>query len=916
MCILNDDTTKKNTKKTLNNLYKNINQAILIANKTEIVYLNKKFTKISGYSLNEIKKLHFELLTNEKDLNKLKVNLKILRVKPQNSLKQEISIIAANKNEINLKLKLFSIILDNNRYYVFAQKKINSNSKKSFTDKELSTFKQIENKYIRNQKRLRKILDLVPHIIFLKDEEGKILLANKACEKFYNKSVKELVYSNISNFHNNKQELNRMIDEDIEVIKTNQRIELIDTVSTDYKNQKHFFNTTKIPFTDPVTKKTNSLGISIEITQQKIEKQKLNEAKEKYRLLVERGSDGIIILENKKIVFANNQAAKLFEQPIANFTNKKITEFIKKEEFQKISEQYTQNAISKNIDNSYEIKIDSLSNEKKYVEAKINSISYATKKSSLIFLRDITKRKKAEQLRERDKNMLEQAQKISKLGSWEWNIESKKIFCSDEIYNIVEIDKSTKKDQANWFMEFIPESEKSKIFKSFLNAYRSGGKCEMEFPIITAKKNRKIIHAQSQVFKTKNGKQSVIGTWLDITERIKLEQILKSAKAKAEESDKLKSAFLANMSHEIRTPMNAIMGFANLLKMFDLNENTKREYIDHIVSSGDSLLNLIDDIIDISKMESNQITMDITNVNLNKLLNQIYSRYEELILLKHNSEINLVLEKAIENENFIIKTDSHRLQQIISNLINNALKFTKNGEIKFGYLINGENLLFFVKDTGIGIDKKSQAIIFKRFGKLEDPERLNKSGTGLGLSISKHLVEILNGKIWVESEQGKGAKFYFSIPLKKVNSDLEIVIDETTSVYQNKKPNLKGKIILIAEDEILNFKLLENLVSKTGAKVLWAKNGLQAIEIFSNRNDIDLIFMDIKMPKVDGYQATREIKKINPEIPIIAQTAFAFANEKQAILDSGCNRYIKKPIKHEEIYQVLEKYLCNKKKTI
>ncbi|MDF1550954.1 MAG: response regulator, partial [Bacteroidales bacterium] len=540
---------------------------------------------------------------------------------------------------------------------------------------------------------------------------------------------------------------------------------------------------------------------------------------------------------------------------------------------------------------------------------KLNTINYESKKSRLVFIRDITKRKIAEKRSERDKNMLEQAQKIASLGSWEWDIQKSTLFCSKEIYQILEVedDQLTKKSP-RWLVQFIPNIEKNKIFKGFIESIKTAERLDIEFPIISSTGSRKIAHSQSQVYKDLAGKpERVIGTWLDISERIRFEQILKEAKLKAEESDKLKSAFLANMSHEIRTPMNAILGFANLLKRNQLKTEVKKEYIDHILQSGEGLLKLINDIVDISKIESNQLNIENGPVHLNEMLDQLYNRYEELLLLKNRVDIKLIIEKALPDPNFMVFADAFRLQQVLSNLINNSIKFTYDGTIQFGYKIANSELKFFVEDEGVGVPFEKKDIIFKRFGKLDDPEKMNKSGTGLGLSISKSLVNLMGGKIWLDSGLAGCTRFCFTIPLKISNLD-ESKIQKNKYPIKNDELNLKNKTILITEDEVLNYKLLETLLQKTGANVMWAKNGIEAVEIV-NANQVDLIFMDIKMPQMNGYEATKAIKNIDKNIPIIAQTAFAFSNERKYILQSGCDMYLTKPINHNEIFEVLNKYL-------
>ncbi len=777
---------------------------------------------------------------------------------------------------------------------------------------DISENKQIEYKYKRNQQRLRKVLDLVPHMIFLKDANGNILLANKACADFYNTTTKQLVYSNISDFHKSKAECEEIIKEDREVIsnKTEQFIKSV--VRTDLSLNKRSYETTKVPFTETKNKKTYSLGILVDVTDKKRVEREIEEAKEKYRLLVERGTDGIMIIQTQTIVFANNQAASIFGQPLEDIINHPLRKFVKRSYLKKAIEKYTKDAKNKNLENYYEVKISKPDGEETYAEAKIATVNYEGKKSRLVFIRDITKRKQAEKKSERDKNMLNQAQKIAKLGSWYWDVQKKSFRCSDEIYRILGVEKTQLIERnPKWFANFIPKFEREKVLNSFINSLRNEEPLDIEFPIKTNLKERKIIHSQSQVYFDKTGRlERVIGTLLDISERIRIEQALKEAKSKAEEADKLKSAFLANMSHEIRTPMNAILGFASLLKRQELSKETHLDYIDHIQQSGEGLLKLINDIVDISKIESNQLQIENGPIRINTLLDKLYSRYEELLILKNRHTIRLNVEKALTDPGFTIISDAFRLQQVISNLLNNSLKFTVDGEITFGYKIVNSTLEFFVVDEGIGIadDKKDQ--IFKRFGKLDDPSRMNKSGTGLGLSISKSLVNLMGGKIWLESGEPGNTKFCFSIPLQFAEKE-KLPEKNCAEPPCSNNPELSKKTILIAEDELLNYKLLETLLLKTGARVLWAKNGKEAVDIASSKK-IDLIFMDIKMPEMNGYEATRAIKKIDNTIPIIAQTAFAFANEKKYILQSGCDMYLTKPIDHKEIYDVVNRFLVEK----
>jgi len=770
--------------------------------------------------------------------------------------------------------------------------------------------KQIETKFYQNQQRLRTVLDLVPHMIFLKDSEGNILLANKACADFYSTTTKELVYSNISQFHKNQAEFERIKSEDKEVIALKERKEWPNSILTDNNNKEYIFKTTKVPFIEPDSEQVHALGILVDITQQQQDQMEMLEAKEKFRLLVERGSDGILIMQENKIVYANRQTARMFGYQLEEFLEKPLHSLINRNRLKKVIDEYVQNSQSKTGGNHYELRIQRPNGGFGYVEAKVSIINYLGVKSRLIFLRDITKRKLAEKNSERYKNLLEQAQRIAKLGSWEWNIQQKTLYCSADIYNILEVpnDESIIRD-TTWMAKFVDQIDKMKIYRGLIQSINSGIKYEVEFPIVSEKGTRKTIHSQSQVFNdTKGQPERIIGTWLDISERIRLEQVLKEAKLRAEESDNLKSAFLSNMSHEIRTPMNAILGFASLLKNRQLDDKVHYEYIGHILQSGEGLIKLINDIIDISKIEANQLTIEKSPVRLNDVLNQIYNRYDELLLIDKNENIKLRLEKAFPDADFTILGDSYRLQQVICYLMTNAIKFTPKGTITFGYNIMNSELIFFVKDQGIGIPANKKELIFRSFGKLEGPQRMNKSGTGLGLSISKSLVGLMEGRIWFDTDENKGTQFYFTIPLE-FSKQKATVKKESTSSDINKIIDLTGRSILIAEDELLNYKLLETLLKRTGAQIIWAKNGIEAVNMASNHK-VDLIFMDIKMPEMNGYEATKAIKQIYPNLPIIAQTAFAFANEQQYILQSGCDMYLTKPINHLEVFKALNAYLA------
>jgi len=384
------------------------------------------------------------------------------------------------------------------------------------------------------------------------------------------------------------------------------------------------------------------------------------------------------------------------------------------------------------------------------------------------------------------------------------------------------------------------------------------------------------------------------------------EQNLVKAKEKAEESDHLKSAFLANMSHEIRTPMNAILGFTELLTMPDseITPEEKENFIKLINNSGNNLLQLIDDIIDISKIEANQIKIMRKDCALNVTLKEIRQSFIEISKQKEKEKIDIRLNDNAKEQNIVIKTDPLRLNQVITNLIGNALKFTEDGFIEFGYEIqNDKELLFYVKDTGVGMDIDKKDLVFERFTKIEDDSSRLYRGAGLGLAISKSLVHLLGGKIWVESAPDIGSTFYFTIPFDKV----EISMPESILLITPDKYNWEDKIILVAEDEPANYIYIEEVLKITKARILKAINGIEAVEAVRENKKIDIIIMDIKMPEMDGYEATRRIKKINKNIPIISQSAYAMPTDIDEGIAAGMNDYLIKPVKPKALLSIINK---------
>jgi len=454
------------------------------------------------------------------------------------------------------------------------------------------------------------------------------------------------------------------------------------------------------------------------------------------------------------------------------------------------------------------------------------------------------------------------------------------------------------------FTDIIHPEDKlivEEIVKS--NEFKVKGLFQYEYRIIRADNQVRWINAKTVPILDESGNIiKRVGIASDITEKYYSIQELIKAKEHAEESDRLKTAFLCNMSHEIRTPMNGILGFADLLKEPKLTGEEQQKYIAIIEKSGARMLNIINDIISISKIESGLIELSFSKTNIKEQLEEEYTFFKPEAEQKG---IKLILKINLPIKEATISTDKEKLYVILTNLIKNAIKFTDKGRIEIGCDSKNNDLLFYVKDTGVGIHDDRQEAIFERFIQADIDDKRAFQGAGLGLSISKAYVEMLGGKIWVESEVDKGSTFYFTIPLVNEREKELIIKNETAFAGIVPKNNLK---ILLVEDDECSEMILSILIKDYSRELLIARNGKEAVAVCENNTDIDLILMDMKMPVMSGFEATREIRLFNKEVIIIAQTAYTLIGDKEKALDAGCNDYISKPITKYDLQILMQKH--------
>lgn len=523
-----------------------------------------------------------------------------------------------------------------------------------------------------------------------------------------------------------------------------------------------------------------------------------------------------------------------------------------------------------------------------------------------VFGVDVTDKVKSEKFLQETSKTLEMTLAVAHIIPWKWDMKKHVIAC--EANRIMQHMNFPKHTDSTLCTHVIPENEYFKKIhpedldkvKSLYQSLLDGSKqyVKGEFRIVSENEGKPTIdwmEINASVSKVNENQQveELIGSLLLITARKKQEASLIAAREAAKESDRLKSAFLANMSHEIRTPLNAIVGFSNLLTTTEDMEK-KQKFINIIENNNQLLLQLIGDILDLAKVEANTLEFIYKPVNLNDLVRDI----EETMRVK--VQPGVVLNYTLGAADCCIETEPNRLSQIIINLLTNACKFTSKGSITFGYEVQDSEIYFFVRDTGCGISKEGQERIFQRFAKLNDFVQ----GTGLGLSICKSIVEKMKGRIGVESKgEGKGSTFWFTIPYLSATIRKEVkTVEEPKETIEREKVTL-----LIAEDNESNYMLFESILG-SHYKLIHAWDGVEAVELFNEHNP-QLVIMDINMPRMDGYEATREIRKMSTTVPIIAVTAYAFASDKERIMENGFNSYVSKPINAKKLDEELKSAL-------
>jgi PAS domain S-box-containing protein len=842
----------------------------------ELLGLTKK-----DFSDKEIWKITFfkEIFENKESFNKL--------FQKESIIYKEILLETKNGQQINVEFSCNVVVVD--------QKKVIQCSIKDITKR-----KQAEIALRKNELYLNTLMHTIPELIWLKDTEGVYLSCNAMVERYFGVSEKEIIGKNDYDFID-KELADSFRAFDRKVMVARKSITNGEWVTYAHDGHRVYLETIKTPMFDSQGVLIGVLGIGRDFTERKLIETNLLESEGKFKSIYEGSNDAIMLLNENGYFDCNPRTLKIFG-------------IKSKEEFVKLNPyvlspltqpdgRNSREAVDEYIRIAYKKGINNFdwnhlrSNGELFPTKVFLSVFYLKGDRVLqVTVRDLSKKEREliianKELAFQDKEKEKRAAELS-------------IANAELVFQNKEKEKrAAELIIANTELLFQnKEKEKRAAELGIANAELVFQNKEKE------KRAAELIIANTELaFQNKEKEKraaelSIANTELVFQnqEKEKRAAELIIAKENAEESDKLKTAFLQNMSHEIRTPLNGIIGFSTLLNDEDISRDEIKEFTAIISQSGKRLVEIVNNVLDISKIQTGQIEVKNTSILINIIFLDLFTFFSPIATAK-NISLNY---NNLDDKFRKLFTDEAKLHQILTNLINNAIKFTKSGSIDFGYEIKENIIQLYVKDTGIGLPKESFERIFDRFIQVEQTMTKNYEGAGLGLAISKGLVELLGGKIWVESEIDKGTTFYFTLPYCQVEAPLLA----TNELLKNPVKQSRGHI-LIVEDDWTSFQYLKRILVKKDIIVLHVENGLDAIAMVKNTPDINLILMDIRMPVMDGIESTKQIKKLRPDLPIIAQTAYAFEDEKNKILAIGCDEYLTKPLKNNKLHALIDRYL-------
>ena len=740
----------------------------------------------------------------------------------------------------------------------------------------------------KSEEQFRSLYENAPIGIYRTTPEGQILMANPSLLKMLGyHSVEEFSGRNLLQAGNERnyprEEFKKKIEQNGIVVGMESAWKIKDGSTIFVSESARLFRDEK---GNPMYYE----GMVENITKRKKAEDRIRESEEKYKYLFQNSPLPMWIYDLKTLSFleVNNAAIESYGYSHEEFLNMTLKDIRPEEDTKTLLAD-----VAVTFNNYY--KAGTWRHIKKngeliYVEITSHAIDYGSKKARLVISNDITERLMAEKQIKTLSKAIEQSPSAVIITDAEGNIEFvNHKFTASTQYSLNEV---IGKKPRILNPGHLSEEEYSKLWDSLHKGETWVGE------MLNRRKDNSAFW-EEVVISTLMKDNGTIGNYIlimnDITEKKKMLNELIQAKEKAEESDRLKTAFLHNISHEIRTPMNAIVGFSSLLKDSNFQPDKRAFFVDLITQNSQQLLAIITDIIEIATIEAGQIKTKEDKVNINAMFSFMYEQFKPKAA---NTGLVFSYETGLPNDNAFLITDEIKLTQILTNLISNAIKFTGQGFVKYGYMVKGSQLEFYVEDSGIGISKELHDEIFKRFRQVESSDSRQFGGSGLGLSISKSYVELLGGKIWLDSELDKGSRFYFTIPYKKTQME---VVTKNQPENEIRFEYNDHKTILVAEDEDHNYLLLQEYLSNEKIILLRAINGSEAVDICKTNPSVDMVLMDIKMPIMTGIEAAPLIKKIRPKLPIIALTAYSAESDKTKALNAGCSDFISKPVDKDHL---------------
>ena len=909
ICFVRDITEQRNAETSLRESEEKFRQiseqslmSIGIIQDGRVVYSNHAYSRLSGYSRDELRNLPEEnvsgLIHHEDREFVLNQAQKVLEGKHD-----AISRFAYRLVSVEGKL----IWVDN----FFSRIKFNKQPALLVTLVDITEQKKAREQLTRHEAQLNAILNNLPHLAWLKNSEGRFLAVNETLAEAAGTTVAEML--NRTDFDFWPQELaKKYVEDDQKVITEKKRIYTEEKVAV--VSGTRWFETFKTPVYDQDGEVIGTTGISLDITDRKAAGEELHQTKERLENIINTSNAIIYTMSpDGQLTWVSNSWKELLGNRPETVTGKSYKGFIHDEDIPTCVEFFKRVLSQGKRLKGLEFRIKNAQGEWVWFTTTGSRFFESAGDYCQVFLgvaTEITTRKHAEEALRESEALYRQIINTSPDAITVTDTEGRIMLISPNVLEMYDHQETEASVIGRSILNWVAPEEQQRVMddiRELINTDRSETK---QYKLVKSNGESFFGEINSAIVRDiKGDPRSMVSITRNITERKKAEEDLIRAKEKAEEADRLKSAFLSNMSHEIRTPMNGIIGFSNLLADEDLSVEQRKEYIRIIRNNGKSLVNLIDDIIDFARIEAGQVTIKKEKCDLNILLHEVYHMFNQVLQDSKKVEVKLRL-SVPDHHPLILQTDPVRLRQILNNLTGNAIKFTDAGSVEIGYKLNDHNHIhIFVKDTGIGLPPDKAEMIFERFRQIDESHTRRHRGTGLGLAISRHLVNLLGGEIRVDSEVGKGSVFHFTLPYDP--KETELIIHKETIKVQTKPeiPDWTDHFVLVAEDEEINFFYLSQLLKKTNITVIRAKNGSEAVDLARKNPQVKLILMDIKMPVMNGYEATKIIKEANPGIVIIAQTAYAMEEEKKKCIEAGCDDYLSKPIEKQTLFEKMNKYL-------